>query len=43
VTLSGLIPGATYRYFDGDKAREFTAEAGKTRELPDVVLSQLPK
>jgi RNA polymerase sigma factor (sigma-70 family) len=43
VTVSGLIPGATYRYFDGAKAREFTAEAGKTRELPDIVLSQPPK
>jgi RNA polymerase sigma factor (sigma-70 family) len=37
VTVSGLIPGATYRYVDDQKAKEFTAESGKTHELPDVV------
>jgi hypothetical protein len=41
--MSGLIPGATYLYFDGDKRRDFVAEAGKTVELPDIVLRQPPK
>jgi hypothetical protein len=37
VTMAGLVPGATYLYFDGNKHRDFVAEAGKTVELPDVV------
>jgi hypothetical protein len=36
LTVGGLIPGATYRYHDGQKTQQFTAEAGKTRELPDI-------
>ncbi len=36
LTIPGLIPGATYRYFDGKKQREFTAEAGKTQDLGEV-------
>jgi len=36
VIVPGLIPGAKYRYFDGKKVQEFTAEAGKTRDLGDL-------
>jgi RNA polymerase sigma factor (sigma-70 family) len=36
VTMESLIPGATYRFH----GHEFTAEAGKTIELPDVTISQ---
>ena len=36
ITVGGLIPGVTYRYFDGKKTREFTAESGKTHDLGDV-------
>jgi RNA polymerase sigma factor (sigma-70 family) len=36
LTVPGLIPGATYRYFDGKKQRDFTAEAGKTHDLGEV-------
>jgi RNA polymerase sigma factor (sigma-70 family) len=37
-TVSGLIPGATYRYFDykSKKEHEFTAEAGKTHDLGEL-------
>jgi RNA polymerase sigma factor (sigma-70 family) len=42
VTVTGLIPGVTYRYYDGKKWREFTVEAGKTRELPDIVYTRPP-
>jgi RNA polymerase sigma factor (sigma-70 family) len=35
-TVEGLIPGATYRYSDGKKSQEFTAESGKTRDLGDT-------
>jgi hypothetical protein len=34
VTFVNLIPGATYRY----RGRDFTAEAGKTIELPDITV-----
>ena len=34
VTLVNLIPGASYRY----RGVEFTAEAGKTIELPDITV-----
>ena len=36
LTVSGLIPGATYSYADGKKVREVTAEAGKTHDLGEV-------
>ncbi len=36
ITVGGLIPGATYRYFDGKKWQEFTAESGKTHDIGDV-------
>jgi len=37
-TVPGLIPGATYRYFDykSKKDHEFTAEAGKTHDLGEL-------
>jgi RNA polymerase sigma factor (sigma-70 family) len=37
-TVSGLIPGATYRYFDhkSKKEHDFTAEAGKTHDLGEL-------
>jgi RNA polymerase sigma factor (sigma-70 family) len=38
VTVRGLIPGVTYRYFDGKKTRDITAESGKTHDLSDVGL-----
>ena len=34
VTIESLIPGATYRFLGHD----FTAEAGKTIDLPDVIV-----
>ena len=37
VTVSGLIPGATYRYYDGKKVQEFIAEAGKTHDLGEIL------
>jgi RNA polymerase sigma factor (sigma-70 family) len=41
ITLQGLIPGATYRIkkstTTGEVVREFTVEAGQTRELEAVV------
>jgi RNA polymerase sigma factor (sigma-70 family) len=61
VTVSGLIPGATYRYpdqirigggFGGaglprppaqPRLKEFTAEAGKTHELPDIIINRPPQ
>ena len=61
VTVSGLIPGATYRYseririgggFGGaglprppapPKLKEFTAESGKTHELPDIIINRPPQ
>jgi RNA polymerase sigma factor (sigma-70 family) len=36
VTIESLIPGATYRF----RGHEFTVEAGKTSDLPDVTVSQ---
>jgi hypothetical protein len=36
VTWVSLIPGATYRF----RGHEFTAEADKTIDLPDVTLSR---
>jgi RNA polymerase sigma factor (sigma-70 family) len=36
VTMPGLIPGTTYRYYDGKKLREFTAESGKTHDLGEL-------
>jgi RNA polymerase sigma factor (sigma-70 family) len=42
VTVTGLIPGVKYRYSDGKKTQEFTAESGKSRELPDIVF-KLPR
>jgi hypothetical protein len=41
ITLPALIPGATYRISDGvvgGVKRDFTAEAGKNVELPDMVI-----
>jgi protocatechuate 3,4-dioxygenase beta subunit len=41
ITLPALIPGAAYRVSDGvlgGREREFTAEAGKNVELPDLVM-----
>jgi hypothetical protein len=40
MTVSGLIPGAMYTWSDGKKTHEFTAEAGKTHELPDLVIQR---
>jgi RNA polymerase sigma factor (sigma-70 family) len=41
ITLNGLVPGATYRIknpaLDGEVLRDFTVEAGQTRELEIVV------
>ncbi|MGO9924038.1 MAG: hypothetical protein ACLQIB_56240 [Isosphaeraceae bacterium] len=34
VTMESLIPGATYRF----RGHDFTAEAGKTIDLPDVIV-----
>jgi RNA polymerase sigma factor (sigma-70 family) len=47
VTLPALIPGATYRLsrWTGDgwgKGMEFTVEAGRTRNLPDLVMKRSP-
>lgn len=36
VIMESLIPGATYRFH----GRDFTAEAGKTVDLPDVIVSR---
>jgi hypothetical protein len=41
LTLPNLVPGATYRIsqFDG-KAHDFTVEAGKTVQLPDICIAK---
>jgi RNA polymerase sigma factor (sigma-70 family) len=39
ITFPGLIAGATYRVFDPNgRARDFTVEAGKTRDLGDITV-----
>jgi hypothetical protein len=43
VTLSGLIPGATYRLLLGKgNTRDFTAQAGTTIELPRLTTQPAP-
>jgi RNA polymerase sigma factor (sigma-70 family) len=37
ITVSTLIPGATYLYFDGKRGHKFTVKSGETRTLPDTV------
>jgi RNA polymerase sigma factor (sigma-70 family) len=38
VTFRALIPGATYRYWDNGRARDFTVGAGKRVTLPDFTV-----
>src|SRR5262249_60293813 len=45
ITFPALVPGATYRYWEwkGKKElvkRDFTVEAGKTLELPDITAAK---
>jgi RNA polymerase sigma factor (sigma-70 family) len=37
LTLTGLIPGATYRFYTQTSVKEFTVQAGKTTEVGDVI------
>jgi hypothetical protein len=38
ITLPALISGVTYRISGGGAEKEFTIEAGKTIELPDMTI-----
>jgi RNA polymerase sigma factor (sigma-70 family) len=43
VTLTGLIPGATYRLLlDGGKARDFTVRPGETLDLGELTAARPP-
>jgi RNA polymerase sigma factor (sigma-70 family) len=41
--LEGLIPGASYQFGYASAGTPFTAQAGKTSNLPDVVLDDVPR
>jgi RNA polymerase sigma factor (sigma-70 family) len=43
VTVPGLIPGATYHCYGARDGVTFTAEAGKTKALPDQIVPAAPR